>query len=203
MTTHDVTSAPTIRQQQTHLTRTAILDAAEELFFSDAEPKTITMQAIAEAAGVSHRTLYRHFETRDDLITGVGRRMDQLANENAGFADPADFDEWVSKVDQAVRFASVYREQLRRTLALAITGGVWRQDRDERYFAMFRKRFSNLDDETAREDFAALRHMLSASTVVTVGERFDLSPEQWANALQRSVAALVADIDERNRRAAG
>ncbi len=198
-----MTQSMTLREQQALFTRNTILDAAEEIFFSDSDPTAITMQTIADRAGVSHRTLYRHFATRDDLVSAVGRRMDHAANQSTGLIEPATFDEWIAGIVQAIRFGALHRDQLRRVLALGVSGGVWRQDRDVRYYEMFRQHFPHLDDDTAREDFVALRHLLSSTSVITVGERFELSPEQVASAIQRAVGALVSDIENRDRQAAG
>lgn len=193
----------TLREQQAQLTSDTILDAAEELIFSDADPSTITMQGIAERAGVSHRTLYRHFASRDALISAVGQRMDERSNVSAGIREPESFDDWINGTEVVVRFGTAHRDVLRRALALGITTGMWRRDRDERYFELFRERFPNLDDETAHEDFAALRTLLGSSSVISMGERFELSGEALARSLQRAVDALVADVEERNRSEAG
>lgn len=47
-----------------------ILAAALQCFLSDGYEAT-TLTRIAEAAGVSRQTLYRHYRTRDDVLAGV------------------------------------------------------------------------------------------------------------------------------------
>jgi len=191
-----------LRVKQTEATREAILDAAHDLIFSDAHPNSITIQAIADAAGVSHRTMYRHFESREGLLVAVGQRMDADSDARFSFKQPTTFDEWIAGVQQSMQFGAAYRESLRRAWAISITTSVWRRDRDDAYYEMFRARFPHLDEETAIEDFAALRHLLGAANAVLIGERFEMSPEQVAVAVERAVKALVADISERDRTAA-
>lgn len=59
------------------LNRERILDAARTVLGSGAEP---SMNAVARAAGLGPGTLYRHFPTRDDLVTAVFRAdVDELA----------------------------------------------------------------------------------------------------------------------------
>ncbi len=190
-----------LRAKQAEQTREAILDAAEELIFSDADPHAITMQAIADQAGVSHRTLYRYFETKGDLIDAMGRRMDGRLNLASNIEEPLDFETWTNGVEGMVRFGVLNREMLRRGLILGASSGEFRRDRDRRYWTLFRDRFPHLDEVTARQDFAALRHLHSAVNVVLVGERYDQSPEDLVAGIERAVQALVRDIDRRDRKA--
>lgn len=191
-----------LRVKQTEATRDLIIDAASDLVFSDVDPHSITMQAIADAAGVSHRTLYRHFENREALIRAIGQRMDAENESWSDLAEPMTFDEWIDGVEMGMRFGATFREQLRRAWTLGVSTGMWRRDRDENYFRMFRERFPNLDEHTARLDFAALRHLYGSADVILIGERFELSPEEVAESVSRAVQALVADIDRRDREAA-
>jgi AcrR family transcriptional regulator len=55
-------------------TREAILDAAEALFYS-AGIRGATMTDIAERAGLTKRTLYYHFRSKDDLIEACLMRL--------------------------------------------------------------------------------------------------------------------------------
>ena len=60
--------------ERRHLqTRTAIADAAVALFIERGYVET-TMDDIADAAGVSRRTAYRHFPSKDDLVFEQPRR---------------------------------------------------------------------------------------------------------------------------------
>lgn len=58
------------RQQQAAATRQAILEAAERLFMRDGYPAT-TMEAIANEAGVSLKTVYLPFSTKSGLLRAV------------------------------------------------------------------------------------------------------------------------------------
>lgn len=70
-------------------TRRRILDAAYRLFFSRGF-QMAAVHEIADAAGVTKRTLYNHFPSKDDLVTEV--LAGQLAGLEAEFlgwrADP-------------------------------------------------------------------------------------------------------------------
>lgn len=187
------------RTDQLERTRTAILEAAIDVIFQEEDQIEFTMQAIADRAGVSHRTLYRHFEDRQALINAAGAQIDATLGEGwSEDVEPTDLDRWISGVGQAVAFGIGNRDMLRRANAISVTTGVWRTDRDDRYWDWFRGRFPNLDENQARQDFAMLRHANSAANVVFVGERFGLSPEDLVQAMQRTVQTLIESIRTRD-----
>jgi AcrR family transcriptional regulator len=59
-------------------TRTRILSAAGKLFYRDGI-RPVAMDAVAEAAGVTKRTLYYHFDSKDDLVIAYLKLMGERA----------------------------------------------------------------------------------------------------------------------------
>ena len=57
-------------------TRDRIIDAANRLFYGEGI-RSVSVDAIAEKAGVTKRTLYYHFKSKDDLITAYLQSRDQ------------------------------------------------------------------------------------------------------------------------------
>jgi len=68
----------TFQERKQDLVRGAIFDAAVDLFARQGFDET-TLEDIAKAAGVSPRTLYRYFATRDELLAhrviGYGKKL--------------------------------------------------------------------------------------------------------------------------------
>jgi AcrR family transcriptional regulator len=64
---------PNLIERRHEQTRAAIADAAVALFAERGFAET-TMDDVAEAAGVSRRTAYRHFPSKDDLVFEQPRR---------------------------------------------------------------------------------------------------------------------------------
>lgn len=192
----------TKRERQTDRTRTAIIEAASDFVFGTASPEEFTMQNIADAAGVSHRTLYRYFPSRQELINSIGPALDERFDVLLE-ADPLEsFDNWIGGVDQMVAFGATHAEMMQRVLTLEIVGGEWRTDRDDIYESLFRERFPHLDEAVARQDFAILRHLLSSANSVLIGQRFELTPADTAAGINRGVKALIDAIAERDAAAA-
>ena len=63
-----------VRQDYKEQTRLRIVDSAIELVRESGE-QPLTIAAVAKRAGITERTVYRHFETRDALIRAVWRQM--------------------------------------------------------------------------------------------------------------------------------
>jgi AcrR family transcriptional regulator len=84
----DMTAAPltSIRDQYKAMTRDRILDAALEVLAS--EPGALTIVAVAQEAGVTQRTIFRHFATREQLLEAVWPRMQARVNSR-GFPTTA------------------------------------------------------------------------------------------------------------------
>lgn len=57
-------------------TRAKIIEAAEKLFYRDGI-RGVSVDAVAEAAGVTKRTLYYHFTSKDELIAAYLYHRDQ------------------------------------------------------------------------------------------------------------------------------
>ena len=57
-------------------TRTRIVDAASKLFYSEGIGR-VSVDAVAEKAGLTKRTLYYHFKSKDDLVAAYLDARDQ------------------------------------------------------------------------------------------------------------------------------
>ncbi|MGH9242877.1 MAG: TetR/AcrR family transcriptional regulator [Acidimicrobiales bacterium] len=93
-----------IRQQQAALTRSAIVDAAADLFVSDGYART-TIRGIAERAGVAADTVYAAFGTKVRVLTAV---------IDARLAPPGVGNVMERPEAQAVRDETDQRAQIRR-----------------------------------------------------------------------------------------
>jgi AcrR family transcriptional regulator len=108
-----------LRAEQAAATRDRIIDAAIELLQGD-DPGAIGMQDVADHAGVSVRTVYRSFPTKDDLITGVHDTIKERFERTAG-TPPTTREELHASTPHAVR--AVYElEPLYRALFATAAG---------------------------------------------------------------------------------
>lgn len=71
-----MSAAPTLRDAHRDLTRSRIVEAALTLF--EAAGDEMTLARVAAAAGLTERTLYRHFSSRDELMAAVWVRVNEI-----------------------------------------------------------------------------------------------------------------------------
>jgi len=90
-----------LRDEQTSLTRDRIIRAVAELA-ATAHPTAFSVPAVAELAGVSVRTVYRYFPTKEDLLDALselgGRAATHLLDEG-----PVSMDEYLDHLPQLWR----------------------------------------------------------------------------------------------------
>jgi AcrR family transcriptional regulator len=73
--------------RRTAQTRSEIVDAALQLFQAQGFDNT-SMEQVADAAGVSRRTIYRYFFTKDDLVFESPRLWLRVLNETLETREP-------------------------------------------------------------------------------------------------------------------
>ena len=83
-------------------TRDRIVQAAVELFYSDGI-RDVSLDAVAEKAGVTKRTLYYHFDSKDALVTAYLQSRDQPTLDQ--------FAKWLNETpgDLPVRVEGMFR----------------------------------------------------------------------------------------------
>lgn len=69
-----------LRERRAEQTRAEIFDTAIDLFVEQGYDST-SMEEVAAAAGVSRRTLYRYFDTKDDIVFEAPREWLDVFNE--------------------------------------------------------------------------------------------------------------------------
>jgi len=73
-------------------TRKRIIDAATKLFYAEGIGR-VSVDAVAEKAGLTKRTLYYHFKSKDDLVAAYLEARDQPnLKQMAGWFEAADGD---------------------------------------------------------------------------------------------------------------
>jgi len=144
-----------LREQQRLLTRDRIVAALRELI-ETSHPLEVTMAVVAEKAGVSEPTLYRHFPNKRSLFAALGSDLYQTST--AGVSLP--------NIDDLIEFLPTLYEQLaamesttRWNLA-APQDAVVRPDASERLRTLREALGENLADLAPKESDALLRALL-------------------------------------------
>jgi AcrR family transcriptional regulator len=193
MTTSRTYSSP-LRAEQAAMTKDRIIDAAVALL-QDTDPAAIGMQDVADAAGVSVRTVYRAFPTRDDLFDAVPVAIKERLAAAGPF--PSTVEEYI-RTSPTLVHALFELEPLYRALFATPAGRAThqreapqRQDAIKDIFAV------ELNGLTARERrlFVAAMHLVSSSSsVFFLKDYADLDAAEAGAAMRFAIAALAAAV---------
>jgi AcrR family transcriptional regulator len=165
-----------LREQQASRTRELILDALTELLVDHRADEVSTRQ-IAERAGVSQPTVYRHFADRAALVEGLADRIAQ--HEAAGTTTPpATVDEWVTWAVPAFLAADEHPVEATAEAVLNADPRRYSQASRERTRELHEavgRWFPELDARQQTRVTALLRVLASSQTWLRLREEFGLT----------------------------
>lgn len=189
-----------IRERQRAVTREAIRDAAIEVA-SEAGFAAMTMEKVAERAGVSPSTVYRYYADREDLLAAIMERdyegihvaLPSTADEIADVIERgmADFDD-DRALNRAIVIARVGQE----------TNWTGRQQRVELGRRLLEEVTDNLDPEEARLAKAVIIYLAGGLAWLSMADESGLDGAQAGRAAGWAIRTLIADLRARNDRAA-
>jgi AcrR family transcriptional regulator len=189
--------------RHTDATRNAILDAAVELFL-ERQSDGFSVQEVADRAGLTHRTVYRYFPSRQELLGATAERL-APALVDQRFVEVATVEEWIAALGPHFAHTEANLELVRRVVATLFTsedGRLFGQDlreRDAHRWQVFRDQFPHLPERDARHTFATLRHLTSSTSYVLYRLRFGLSPSETTEAIQGAAREIVEQAAGRDR----
>ena len=187
----------TLRDRQVAQTRTLILDALTELL-ADRRADEVTTRDIAALAGVSERTVYRHFPDRDALLTGLTERMADFDGVRPSFGEGG--------LDDLAPTSRRLMELLEEHFVTARAEAVF--NADPRRFAddtqsntrdmleLFATGFPELDEQEQRRIAAVVRCLVSTQAWLRMREEFGVPGNESG-----PVVAWVIDLIIREVRA--
>ena len=192
--------ALSIREKQRAVTRDAIRDAAIEVA-AEAGFAAMTMEKVAERAGMSPSTVYRYFADRDDLLAAITARD----YEGVRVTNPSNADELADVIERAMAEFDNDRA-LNRAIVVARVGKEtsWtgRQERVEAMRRLLEEVTDHLDAEEARLAKAVIVYLAGALAWLTMADESGLDGAEAGRAAGWAIRTLVADLRARNEKAA-
>lgn len=182
-----------LRKRQAQQVRAAILEAAlvalEEMTGAE-----LSMAHIADLAGVSLRTVYRHFSDRAALLEAAGNHLYASLDVAIDIAAPEDI---ASSFRAAARQFSK-RPKLARALVQSRAGRASRSRvRSQRVQAIsgaLEQLTGGVEPSLAVPATAIITHLCSAAAWVQVAEESGLSDEQAQEAVAWAIETLVSSL---------
>jgi AcrR family transcriptional regulator len=193
-----VMTSVSLREQHALATRERILGAVADLL-ERGEVEVITVPAVAEASGVSLRTIYRYYPTREELLEAAGR---WIGDELLKHPYPCDLDEVADLYQRGARDFDE-RPGLVRALAFSQLGaqvrGYRRRERLEAISGAVRGELTGLSEPELQQAEAMLAYLHNMLAYTTLREENGLSGEEIGEAIGWALRTLIADLRQRNR----
>jgi AcrR family transcriptional regulator len=185
-----------LREQHAEATRERILAAVADLL-EHGEAEELTVPAVAEASGISLRTVYRYYPTREDLLEAAGR---WIGDDLLRHPYPQTLDE-VAELFRAGCRDFDEHPGLVRALALSQLGqrvrGYRRRERLDAISRALRSDIALPDDELRRAE-AVLAYLHNILAYTTLREENGLSGDEIGDALGWAIETLVNDLRKRS-----
>lgn len=183
-----------LREAQAEETRRKILEAVTQVLAEGVE--TLSIPAVAEQAGVSVGTVYRHFGDKSGLLQGLVA----YAGESTGIEIeriPEDIDEVDDVVHKVFRHFEATNDLLRAAFASRI-GREARLESSEERLALMKQLFGQVAPDLEAEEVA---HLAKTALILTASdtfrewkERLGLSPDQAADEVMWTIRTLLRGI---------
>jgi AcrR family transcriptional regulator len=189
-----------IRERQAAVIREAILDALAQRLDCD-DPDDIAMPQVAEQAGVSLRTLYRYFPTREAMFDAVGDHVVGrlgLPRQIGGADDLVPV--FLESAQRGAQSPQLVRAMLWTRLGRRARSS-HRRRRVDAITAALAEVTSHLPAAEARRREGAIVYLDSLPAWITVSEECGLSAEDARLGIAWALGTLVAALRRENQAA--
>jgi AcrR family transcriptional regulator len=189
-------SPASLREEHAAAVRQRILAAVATLL-EEATVDDLTMPQVAEASGISLRTVYRYYPTREQLLEAAGR---WIGSELLGQGYPRSLDDVADSFEDGCREFGRH-PGLVRALALSQLGrevrAYRRGERLEAIRAALRAEVGDLPERELRNAEAVLAYLHNMLAYATLREEHGLSSDEVGEALGWAIRTLVDDLRRR------
>jgi AcrR family transcriptional regulator len=180
-------------------TRDAILEATVKVILEEGIA-LFTMQNVAKVAGVAHRTVYRHFDSREALLEGL-QDMLYERQAKAGLVPPKEVSRFVEVV--GLFFEEFSREaDAMRASVIAATALRHQTRLQSQSFAIIeralRDEFEYVPASEIRDSAAAIRSITGRYGWYVMAVDMELTGKECGRAVSFAVRAMVRDLERRN-----
>ena len=181
-------------------TRAAIMEAVVNVILKEGV-HAFTMQNVADKAGVSHRTVYRHFPSREQLLEGLSQAVHESAM-GSGMSVPTNVAEMRTHVGPLFEQFSRMQDAMRASVIAAVALGyqtAMQRRSSSAFVDMLVAAHPRLPREELVEAAAVLRTIVSRYGWYVMRIDLELKPAQTSRAVTWAVGALLDDLKRRNQ----
>ena len=188
-----------LRERKARALRDSVLDVLLERVKGDGF-EDVAMEDLARSAGVSRRTLYRLFPTREALLAAAGERFAGTVGMPEEIGGPDELSATFREASRRMeRRADIARALYRSTIGRGIRAGQ-RSRRIEVIESALRPLTAKLDEDEARRVTAVIAFLISSNTWITIQDESGLDGDEIRLGVSWAIDLLVDDLKRRARR---
>lgn len=187
-----------LREAQAEATRQLILDTLSETV-AEQGLLDFSVRELAKRAGMSERTVYRHFPDRDALFDALIDKTSQEldwdgAEDRMGLRS---YDDIAHGVEQS--FRGFEAEEIPTRVAIQLQHGLRQPSgdvrrRNDRHRRILAEALPEVDDEARARLFALLRVIMSSRTWLRLKEEFGLDGDESGPLVGWAVQLMVDEV---------
>lgn len=162
-----------------------------------------SVQAVADRASVSHRTVYRHFPSREALLEGITDYLEDPMRAEGLPGVPENLDECVDTIESVFTFFEANAPMIEAMVIVRLALGMEpsrSRERTEGFVEIVRKGAPHLSADEAHSYAMGLRAIASSQHWYVLTRRLGLSTEQASKVAADTLRALIGEIRRRNAR---
>lgn len=183
-------------------TTTRILNALVDVISTDGITE-FSVQAVADRANVSHRTVYRHFPSREALLEGITEYLEDPMRADGLPGVPKDLDECVDTIENVFAFFQTNAPMIEAMVIVRLALGMEPTRSSERtkgFVEIVRTAAPHLSPEEVESYAMGLRSIASSQHWYVLTRRLGLNTEQASKVAADTLRALIGEIRRRNAR---
>lgn len=183
-------------------TTTRILNALVDVISTDGITE-FSVQAVADRANVSHRTIYRHFPSREALLEGITDYLEDPMRSEGLPGIPNSLDECVETIEGVFSFFESNAAMIEAMVVVRLAVGVEPSrglERTKGFIDIVRNDAPHLSPEEVERYAMGLRAIASSQHWYVLTRRLGLSTEQASKVAADTLRALIGEIRRHNAR---
>ncbi|HVJ49981.1 TetR/AcrR family transcriptional regulator [Desulfitobacterium sp.] len=184
-----------LRRNQKENTRDSILASVAEII-SEGRILDFSVKDVAERAGISYGTVYRHFPTRESFLEALYESASEIMAQSTPFT-PRSLDDIPAMAGKTLEMFEEKATIVQAFTIALLANNVQpnsRHQRDEKIQKMVLESSLDMTPEGAKIVNAIISHLYSSLTWATLKQRYGLNSEETAEALDWALQTLIKDL---------
>lgn len=196
--THRRSYDNSLREEQARQTRQRILEAVADML-AGSDGDGFSMARVAEAAGVSEPTLYRHFANRETLMAAVSVWLHERMRPPRV---PESFSDAAASVLSLFEYFGEHADIVRASVVAGPHREIRehaRQAREARIRALVEQHAPHLDARRVQALYALVRLLVRGETYVALTGEFGLSSDEAGEVTAFAIDTIARAVEQHRR----